>query len=72
MANSNAELPQMMVEMFVHQNCPLLRFEWTEEGMRMAGAADSALASEAIDCCKEPGPLSLKVAGRQVCGKELW
>jgi PAS domain-containing protein len=56
-----AELAQMMVKVFVHKDGPLLWVEWTEERVRIAGAAHSALNSEAIDCSGKPGALAYEV-----------
>ena len=57
----DAELSQMMVEMFVRQDGPLLWLEWTEERMRVAGAALRALTGEAVDCSDKPGALAYEV-----------
>src|ERR1700759_4271080 len=46
---SNTELSQMMVDVFVHQNRPLLWLKRTEERMWVLGAARRAFLGEAID-----------------------
>jgi hypothetical protein len=55
----------MMVDVFVHENGPLLRFERTKERMWVLGAASCALGHEAIDSCDELGTFALEVA---LCG----
>jgi hypothetical protein len=49
----------MMVDMFVHENGPLLRFERTKERMWVPGAAGCALCDEAIDSSDEMGAFVL-------------
>lgn len=48
----------MMVNVFVGEDGPLLWVEWTEERMRVAGAAHRALTGEAFDCSDKPGALA--------------
>jgi hypothetical protein len=49
----------MMVDVFVHENGPLLRFERTKERMWVPGAAGCALGDEAIDSSDEMGAFAL-------------
>jgi hypothetical protein len=48
----------MMIEVFVHQNGPLLRFEWTKERMWVLGAARCAFVGEAVDRCDQRAAFS--------------
>jgi hypothetical protein len=59
------ELTQMMVDVFVHEDGPLLRFERTKERVWVLGAACCAPGGEAIDSCDELGAFALEVA---LCG----
>jgi len=54
-----------MVDVFVHENGPLLRFERTKERMWVLGAASCALVGKTIDRCDELGPFAFEVA---LCG----
>ena len=67
----DAELTQMMVDVFVHEDGPLLRFERTKERMWVLGAARCAFIGEAINRCDEIAAFSLEVALGVVRGKEL-
>lgn len=58
----DAELSQMMIDVLVHENGPLLRFEWAEERLRVTGAARGALTGKAVDCCDEPGTFAYEFA----------
>ncbi len=58
----NAELSQMMVDMFVHENGPLLRIERTEKRVWVLRTAFGALGGEAFDCCNEPRAFALEFA----------
>ena len=49
----------MMVDVFVHENGPLLRFERAKEGMWVPGAAGCALGDEAIDSSDEMDAFAL-------------
>ena len=57
----DAELTQVMVQVFVHENRPLLRLERAEEGVWVGGAAGRADGDKAIDCLEEPGAFALEV-----------
>ena len=48
-AASRAELAQMMIEMFVHQDRPFVRSQRAEECMRMGGAACRPSRGETFD-----------------------
>jgi hypothetical protein len=61
----------MMVDMFVHENGPLLRFERTKERVWVPGAASCTLVDEAIDSRDELGALALEVALRGVRREEF-
>jgi hypothetical protein len=61
----------MMIEVFVHDDGPLLRFEWTKEWMGMPGAARCAFPGEAIDRCDEIAAFSLEIATSGVGGKKF-
>src|SRR5271165_6090260 len=52
----------MMVDVFIHQNGPLLRFQPTKERMWVLGAASCALGDEPIDSCDELAAFALEVA----------
>ena len=56
-----AELSQVMVQVFVHENRPLLRLERAEEGVWAGGAAGRAVGDKAIDCLQEPSAFDLEV-----------
>ena len=58
----DAELTQMMVEVFAHEDGPLLRFERTKERVWVLRAACCALGCEAIDSCDELGAFALEIA----------
>lgn len=61
-SRSRAELTQMMVEMFVHENGPLLRIERTEKRVRVLRAACRAPGCEAVNCCDQLDPFALELA----------
>ncbi len=44
-----AELAEMVVEVFVHQDCPLFGGEFAEEGVGMRGASGGARGHETIE-----------------------
>ena len=52
----------MMVDVFVHENGPLLRFERAKERMWVLGAACCTLRDEDIDSSDEMGAFELQVA----------
>jgi hypothetical protein len=52
----------MMVDVFVHENGPLMRIERTKERMRVLGTASCARMGKAIDSSDELGALALEVA----------
>ena len=56
------KLIQMMIKVFVHENGPLLRVEWTEERVWVLGAACDSLSGEAVDGCEELRAFALKLA----------
>ena len=58
---SYPELAQMMVEVLVHKNGPLLRAEQTEKRMRVMGAS-RAPGDKAIDMFDELGTFALELA----------
>ena len=62
---SYAELSQVVVDVFVHENGPLLWFERTEERMWVLGAAGCAPGDEAIDGPDKLGAFEFQVA---LCG----
>lgn len=64
---SDAELSQVMVEMFVHENGPLLRFKRTKERMWVSRGAGCALSDKAINCCHELDPFVFEVAPCGIC-----
>jgi hypothetical protein len=47
----NTKLPQMMIQMLVHQSCPLLRRELSEEGVRILGTAPRPGLGKPVDQC---------------------
>src|SRR5215469_3869794 len=47
------ELPQMMIQMLVHQSVPLLRRERSKEGVRMLGAALRPALGETVNQCAQ-------------------
>jgi hypothetical protein len=53
-AVSGTELAQMMVEVLVHQNSPLLRRHASEEAVGMRGASGRTSCDHAIDQSVEP------------------
>lgn len=57
----DAELPQVMVNVFVHEDSPLLRLEWAEERVRVISAARGALTGKAVDCRDKPGAFALEL-----------
>lgn len=61
----DAELSQVMVDVFVHENRPLLWFERTKERMWVFGAASCAGGEKAIDSSDELGASALEFA---LCG----
>ena len=67
----DAELSQMVIDVFVHENGPLLRFERTKERVWVLGATRCAVGGEAVDRCDELSAFSLEVALCVVRGKEL-
>src|SRR4051794_1111283 len=46
----DAELSEMMIDVLVHENGPLLRFESAEERVGVTGAARGSLTCKAVDC----------------------
>ena len=56
------ELSQVMVDVFVHENRPLLWFERTEERMWVLGAASCTRGDEAIDSFDELHAFALEFA----------
>ena len=68
----HAELSQMMINVLVHENGPLLRFERTEERVWVLGAARSASGREAIDGCDELVAFTLEVVPCKARRKEFW
>src|SRR5580704_3005861 len=61
-AGSDPELAQMMVEVFVHQDRPLLRGELAEEGVGMHRANGGAAPGKAVDDSCQPVLLFGQVA----------
>lgn len=68
----DAELSQVMVDVFVHQNRPLLRFERTKERMWMLRAPNCAGRRKAIDRLHQLGAFALEVALCGVRHKQFW
>ena len=58
---SHSELPQMMIQMFVHQDRPFVWFHRPKEGMRMVGAACGASSDKLVNQSVEPDLLSTKI-----------
>src|SRR5580704_2754769 len=56
-----AELPQMMVEMLIHQDRPFVRSEGTKERVRMCRAAGWSRSGETIDQPAEPFALGFEI-----------
>src|SRR4051794_22306665 len=52
----------MMIDVLVHENGPLLRFEWAEERVPVTGAARGPLTCKPVDCCYEHGSFALELA----------
>ena len=67
----NAELSQMMVDVLVHEDGPLLRVEWTEKRVRVGGAARGTLGGEALDRCDQPCAFTLEFALRRIRREQL-
>ena len=59
---SGSELAQVMVEVLVHQDGPLIRGEAAKEAVRIGGAALGSCGGEAIDQSEESQTLRLQVA----------
>ena len=67
----DAELSQMMIHVLVHENGPLLRFEWAEERVPVTGAARGPLSCKAVDCCDKRGSFALELACCRIRRKQL-
>ena len=67
----DAELSQVMVDVFVHENRPLLWLERTKERMWVFRAAGRAGGGKAIDRFKELGAFMLEFAPRGVGREEF-
>ena len=61
----------MMVDVFVHENGPLMRIERTKERMWVLGTASCARIGKAIDSSDELGALALEVALCEVRREEF-
>jgi hypothetical protein len=58
----NLKLPQMMVQMFIHQNRPLIWCEPSEEAVRMRGAFCWPVRGEPVDQLAQALPFGFQVA----------
>jgi len=69
---SDPELPQMMVKVFVHEDGPLLRLKRAKKWMWVPGAARRALAYEIVYYSVEPGAFALNITFSGVHRPKFW
>ncbi len=61
-AELRAELPEMMIQMLVHQDRPFVRSKRPEKCVRMRGASRSPRRGEAIDQAAQALSIRFKVS----------